>query len=695
MKLSRRSFAILIVILISILAVLALTLFVRRLMNRDTIELTFPTSNVNYSQWQLPEGAKARLGKGSINDIKFSPDGNSFAVATTIGLWTYDAKTGTEISLLKGERQNVIGVMFSLDGRTLIGSNSKGRIIEWDVDTGKLRTIFFNEKIKHSACFFSENRPEMIGLDRPQNKIVHWYFNERSEPEPIEIKNINFDFKDAHNPVISLSPDGRFLALAVSTNNPMRRSPIHLWDTTTSKLLFTLTGHERSIESLVFSPDSKTLASGDDFHTIKLWDMNTQESRISFKAPVSFSALAFSPNGKTLVSGGHDGSIYLWDATAKQQGWLGKVGRFLPKKRLTRHKHTISNITYSPDGKRFLTGSKDGTIRVWDANTGQQQLTCSGHASEVDNLAVSDENNALITVHSFNYQIQNWDINVGHHLTGTFLNLKSPQAISSDAKYIVIKDWSPENTYELWDASEKSKRFTLTGIEVPLYMIPNFVFSNDGNRLATATQNEQIVKFHIWNIPKQTKPLLKRLSTNAKTIAPVYTLNESTGSLSTLALSPKGDLLATGGKDEIIHLWDVETGTKRHTLTGQKNAIRRFTRRRLVFSPSGKLLASMIDDEIYIWHVLSGERISSGHTNEVCGSLQFSPDERSIVFGGSNGTIQLHETRTFNVSNILKGHTDWVNDLAFFPDGKTLATASRDGTVLLWDWEYIKQKLDP
>ena len=690
MKLSRRSFAILIVILISILAVLASILFVRRLMNRDTIELTFPTSNVNYSQWQLPEGAKARLGKGSINDIKFSPDGNWFAVATTIGIWMYDAKTGTEISLLKGDRQNVKGVMFSVDGSTLIGAVSGGKIVQWDADTGELQTIFFHEKNKYSSVLLSADRPEMVGVSRAQNKIVHLRFNERSAPKPIEIKSINFDFEDTHSPVIGLSPDGRFLALAVSKHRSKRKTPIHLWDTSNSKLLFTLSGHERSIQSLAFSPDSKTLASGDNFRTIKLWNMNTQESQISFKAPISFSALAFSPNGKTLVSGGHDGSIYLWDATAKQQGWLGKIGRFFPKQRLTRHKYTISDITYSPDGNRLLTGSRDGTIRVWDANTGRQQLACSGHASEVVNLAISEENNALKTGHFMNYQIQNWDTNVGHHLTGTFFNWKSPLAISSDAKYVVIKDWSPENTYELWDTSEKRKRLTITGIEVPPYKIPTFVFSNVGNRLATATQDEQICKLHIWNIPIQTKPILKRLLTNVKTIAPVYTLNSSTGSLSTLALSPNGDLLASGGEDKIIHLWDIEKGTKRLTLTGQKNEIRR-----LVFSPSGKTLASMGYDEIYIWDVISGERISSGRTNEVCRCLRFSPDETSIVSGGSNGTIQVRETRTFNVSKILKGHTDLVNDLAFFPDGKTLATASRDGTVILWDWEYIKQKLNP
>ena len=62
--------------------------------------MTFHASNVEYTKWQLPEGAITRFGKGTVNDIKFSPDGTQFAVATTIGVWIYDAKTGNENSLL-------------------------------------------------------------------------------------------------------------------------------------------------------------------------------------------------------------------------------------------------------------------------------------------------------------------------------------------------------------------------------------------------------------------------------------------------------------------------------------------------------------------------------------------------------------------------------------------------------------------
>ena len=91
----------------------------------------------DYTQWRLPEGATARLGKGKINDVKFSPDGALLAVATHIGVWLYDAQTGAEILLLNDKPKNVRTVAFSPDGKTLAigGWVREGAIHLWDIDT--------------------------------------------------------------------------------------------------------------------------------------------------------------------------------------------------------------------------------------------------------------------------------------------------------------------------------------------------------------------------------------------------------------------------------------------------------------------------------------------------------------------------------------------------------------------------------
>ena len=102
------------------------------------ITLTFvPNSFAQIlSQKHLPEGAIARLGKGSAKDVKYSPDGTLIAVASNIGIWIYDAQTYQEIDLLTEHSEIVWSIAFSPDGQTLAGANN-GTVKLWDVDTGQ------------------------------------------------------------------------------------------------------------------------------------------------------------------------------------------------------------------------------------------------------------------------------------------------------------------------------------------------------------------------------------------------------------------------------------------------------------------------------------------------------------------------------------------------------------------------------
>ena len=102
------------------------------------------TSAQDYTKWDLPEGATRRIGKGRIYEIKYSPDGNLLAVASSIGIWLYDAKTGKELDLLTGHTPDVESVCFSPDGKTIAGA-SYNTVRLWDVSAGqhirKLRGI--------------------------------------------------------------------------------------------------------------------------------------------------------------------------------------------------------------------------------------------------------------------------------------------------------------------------------------------------------------------------------------------------------------------------------------------------------------------------------------------------------------------------------------------------------------------------
>lgn len=100
--------------------------------------LCLPTTFAQDSpQFSLPEGAKARFGKGTINQIQYSPNGTRFAVASSIGIWIYDTATYKEIALLTGHTENVNCIAFSPDGSTLASGSTDNTIRLWDVATGK------------------------------------------------------------------------------------------------------------------------------------------------------------------------------------------------------------------------------------------------------------------------------------------------------------------------------------------------------------------------------------------------------------------------------------------------------------------------------------------------------------------------------------------------------------------------------
>ena len=95
----------------------------------------FPLSTFaqDYTQWSLPKGAKARLGKGRITgNIAYSPDGTRLAIASSIGIWIYDAHTGKELALLTGHTESVSDVSFSPDGATLASACPIDMVLLWE-----------------------------------------------------------------------------------------------------------------------------------------------------------------------------------------------------------------------------------------------------------------------------------------------------------------------------------------------------------------------------------------------------------------------------------------------------------------------------------------------------------------------------------------------------------------------------------
>ncbi|MEH2297862.1 MAG: NB-ARC domain-containing protein [Nostoc sp.] len=149
-----------------------------------------------------------------------------------------------------------------------------------------------------------------------------------------------------------------------------------------------------------------------------------------------------------------------------------------------------------------------------------------------------------------------------------------------------------------------------------------------------------------------------------------------------VGFSPDGQTLASGSDDQTVKLWDVHDGNCLKTLHGHSNWVRS-----VAFSPDGQTLASGSEDQtVKLWNIHTGECLTTlqGNTNRVR-SVAFSPDGQTLASGSEKQTVKLWDIRNGECLKILQGHSSWVRSVAFSPDGQILASGSDDQTVKLWD----------
>ena len=564
----------------------------------------------------LPEGAKARLGKGlieNIEDIAYSPDGALLAVASSIGVWLYDTNTYQEIALLtRPSRYLYHNVAFSPDGNTLATGSDDATIYLWDVNTGTLKNTLTGHTswVKHIS--FSPNG-RMIASGGGDNTIRLWDVNTGT------LKNT---LTGHTHPVesVSFSPDGRTIASGGRDNT------IRLWNVNTGTLKNTLTGHTDTVLSVAFSPDGNTIASrSSEEGTVLLWDVNTGTLKSTLTDTVY--SVAFSPDGRTIASGGRDNTIRFWD-----------VATGTPKYTITEHTNSVvSSVSFSPDGKTIASVSwsyaptnapwRGAAIRFWDVNTGTLKNTIMGDTHRVNSVAFSPDGNTLATG-SEDTTIRLWDVNTGT-LKNTLIghtNDVTGVAFSPDGNTLasghglgIIADEIVYGGINLWDVHTGNLKNTITaGIE--RFDASGVAFSPDGNIIAIGIYDT----VHLWDVATGT---LKS------------TLTGHTGSVRSVAFSPDGNTIASSSVDTTIRLWDVDTGTlKNTTITEHTDEVRS-----VAFSPDGNTLASGDwNGTVRLWDADTGTLKSTltGHTS-VVSSVVFSLDGNTIASGSWDGTVLL------------------------------------------------------
>jgi len=297
---------------------------------------------------------------------------------------------------------------------------------------------------------------------------------------------------------------------------------------------------------------------------------------------------------------------------------LQEVPAIRPIAELAGHVGPVTGVAFSSDGSSIATIGADARLKIWNAGSGTLARTI-----ELDNGPA------------------------------TALALFGTSALTGHASGDIV----------LWDWQRAEKVASFKRNEAEIWSV---AFVGRADRFAASS--------HDWKVT---------LWDRANPAGPVQVIDAHDSSAQALAYATtdKGPLLASGGADKTVKLWNLDTLDRMRTYRGHKDFISALT-----FAPDGKSLASAsIDGNIRIWSTQSNrlQRRLYGHRGRV-GSLAFSPDGKTLLSSGSDGQLRIWDVARGRTLRTITGHAGAINFASYSPDGTRLASAGADGVVRLW-----------
>jgi WD40 repeat protein/uncharacterized caspase-like protein len=551
--------------------------------------------------WDASSGREIRRFGGNLSPAAgFSPDGRSIFTGIYMGpAELLDLSTGGLIRRFEGPSRGVSAVAFSPDGRfVLTGGSGNAAAQLWDLSTGRNIRSFEGPAPGVSAVAFSPDGRFVLtgGVRDPAAQL--W---DAASGRLVR----RFEGSSPGVSAVAFSPDGRFVLTAGSGD-----TAVQLWDAYSDRKARRFEGNFRlrGALSATFSPDGRYVligSSGDP--AARLWDISSgQEIRTFGGHAVVVNSVAFSPNGSLLLTGGGEdnGTAPLWDLPSGRE-----------MRRFVGHKARVQAVAFSRDGRFVLTGGGSGmgtrestidpTATLWDVSSGQEVRRFEGHMLEVQAVAFSPDDRLVLTG-SRDGTARLWTLS-GREIRrfegddprsdgrtargvgpagGPGGGAVSAVAFSPDGHFILIGGGG--KTVRLWNISSGEESRSLAGHSRE---VTSVAFSPNGRSALTGSWDGTA---RMWDVA--TGRQLRE-----------FGLADDRGSRAVLsvAFSPDGRFVLTGGWDLTARLWDALSGEEVRQFQGHWSYIKA-----VAFSPDGHfVLTGSSDQTTRIWNPLTGAEL--------------------------------------------------------------------------------------
>ncbi|EJF58655.1 WD40 repeat-like protein [Dichomitus squalens LYAD-421 SS1] len=551
-----------------------------------------------------------------VSGVAFSPDGRHIAAALddlTVQIW--DSTTGEAVcEPLRGHEGAVWCIAYSPDGRRIVSGDSRGRICIWSTET--LRMVY--------------------------------------KPIPGHASHVN---------CVAFSPTSQYIASGSEDKT------VRVWDAVEGRAVREpFEGHTSTISSVLFSLDGLLIVSGSWDSTIRIWDFKNQQSlhTISHHLLDDVWSLSLSPDGGRIAYGLKNGSILIWDV--EKHGIV--AGPFVV------HSNRVRAVSFSPDGRHVVSGSDDATIRIWSTEEStsvespgdvSSDSSDSAPTSSVRSLAYSPDGRRIISG-SLDGTIDVWDADtgksIGGHLKGHSRRITRIRFSPDGGRFVSS---SGDHTLRVWDST------TLQPLREPLHGHTDWVqdidYSPDGRRIVSCSHDGTI---RIWDA-----------ETYECLLGPLYGHKDW---VTCIAWSPDGKHIASGSWDRTVRVWDAETG---HAVGKPFRGHKGWVLSVSWSMDGRYVLSSSEDGTIRFWDTEKWEEEGEplrGHADAVY-NVMYTPDYQQIVSGGEDGTIWMWDAQTRQpVGKSLSNWFGSVNSLALSPDGRRIISGSyRSTRIVVWN----------